>query len=213
MRILILLLIALLMATAQPAAAATSPATTLYQLIQKEHNRVCGRTLYHATKSNRLAKWRTDYMASRNYLSHKIGGSYFYDYLDNFGNNLWVSPYASEIIGTARAEDPGTYVFHLFMQSDAHRHAIQNCTYNAVGVAATQGSSDYWYFAGIFTKQQVRRADYSGVPVRTGPSGTYPVRYRLSANQSFMGFWHYANGYWQGHSSEGAGYVKRISLH
>jgi uncharacterized protein YkwD len=103
----------------------------------------------------KIARWRSEDMADRNYFSHTIKGTsrnvfwymeHKYDYCfklagENIGTVTW--PGASE-------DDATKWVFEQFMNSSGHRKNIMGSAWDVVGVGAFKTSGDKFLWTVIF---------------------------------------------------------------
>jgi uncharacterized protein YkwD len=103
----------------------------------------------------KIARWRSEDMADRNYFSHTIKGTsrnvfwymeHKYDYCfklagENIGTVTW--PGASE-------DDATKWVFEQFMNSSGHRKNIMGSAWDVVGVGAFKTSGDTFLWTVIF---------------------------------------------------------------
>ncbi len=113
------------------------------------------RTLKLDSTLRSIARWRSEDMADRNYLSHTVKGTshevfwymqYKYDYCfkvagENIGTVTW--PGASE-------SDVTTYVFNEWMKSKGHRANIMGKAWDVVGVGAIRWTEDKYVWTVLF---------------------------------------------------------------
>lgn len=193
----------------------SAEASDLSSLVNAEHRRVCGSSMYRASRTNRLALWRSADMANRDYFGHVIKGTdnQVFDYLrSKGGNNLWRLAGENIAYNTAAQSNSGEFAFDQFMGSEAHRDLIRNCDFNSFGVGAYRGSAGRKYFTVVFTRQPVERVRYTRINVRSGPSSSYRRLFTIPKGSPVMGFQRRRDpagrGYWWlSKTSRGAGWV------
>ena len=113
------------------------------------------KSLTLSTALRTIARWRSQDMADRNYISHTIKGTdrkvfwymqYEYGYCfksagENIGTVSW--PGATE-------EDATNWVFDEFMGSDSHRKNIMGSTWDVVAVGAYKTTGDTFLWTALF---------------------------------------------------------------
>ena len=113
------------------------------------------KSLKLSTALRTIARWRSQDMADRNYISHTIKGTdrkvfwymqYEYGYCfksagENIGTVSW--PGATE-------EDATNWVFNEFMGSDSHRKNIMGSAWDVVAVGAYKTAGDTFVWTALF---------------------------------------------------------------
>ncbi len=113
------------------------------------------KSLKLSTALRTIARWRSQDMADRNYISHTIKGTdrkvfwymqYEYGYCfksagENIGTVSW--PGATE-------EDATNWVFNEFMGSDSHRENIMGTAWDVVAVGAYKTTGDTFLWTALF---------------------------------------------------------------
>lgn len=110
------------------------PETTLSNLIQFEHARVCANTLSQDSRLIWMARYRSTDMVLRNYFSHTTPeGKKVWNFLNSAGIKYSA---AGEIItwNSYTDEYSASIAYKAFMNSSSHRSLIRSCTYTYIGV-------------------------------------------------------------------------------
>lgn len=162
---------------------------TLATLVNREHARVCGPSLFRAPQLNAVARWRAQDMLDRDYFSHTILGTAnkAWDYFAKYGNTQ--SNGSGENIGWNNYPDDisASVVYQMFMNSAGHRALIQSCFYNTFGVGSYKADNGKHMYVVLFTKQPVERVIVWRAPVRSGPGIAYPrLRYVYIGQRQYV---------------------------
>lgn len=110
----------------------------LWDLINDEHQRVCGAFLQGDVTLDSYSRYKAADMGWHNYFAHADESGQNYWQLYPFGGITYSGTNASEILAYNTYDDalsPGA-AYNAFMASSPHRNAIRNCTFTEFGVGS-----------------------------------------------------------------------------
>ena len=147
-------------------------------MLSAKHRAACG-TGYalRPYQHNRLDRWRSYDMASRNYFSHTILGTSrnVFSYMSSYGIRDRLG--AGEIIGWNNfpADVAAQQMIDGWMNSDGHRAVIEWCAMNTFGIGIYELNGKR-YFTATFSEQPVETVRVSSTTIRSGPGFRFATR-------------------------------------
>lgn len=128
------------------------PEATLGNLIDAEHQRVCGRALSSDSRLVWMARYRSTDMVLAGYFGHRnpVTGKRVFDLMAKAGIGY---SSAAEILAwnTYSDDESAVFAYSQFMGSSGHRAAIRSCTYTRIGVGDYRVGSKRMYTV-LFTE-------------------------------------------------------------